>query len=686
MRQTVAMVKIGSPPELQDWLEGKPPQLAAAIASRIALRVLPLALERPATLQDAATRSTARVFRANAISRSARSYPGLKIAAAAAANAAARAAANANARTYAATNVALAARAAARAAAAAVGNVANSTTYSASAAARASDAAADREMLLEALGQDCSLWTGDERSIVAILARPLWPRGAVSPFAREWDEFRNRNDSARLWSNWIAWYERRLKGGRGEWGLPAEAERKMARWLIETDEGIWKAGENDPASLNAEIGAWLDELRPKPRERAARIDFFVSYASPNEAMAREAVRVLDEAGFSTFAMFKDIAPGHNFVTEMNRGLGAAKGLIGLFSQSYFESQHCLAELAFAYNSDPGGSKRFAQALLLEPCKLTPLARQVVYRSLIGLSQSERKAAILDLAPRRRAKRTKEQTADFAQEIVSPKPVLAASGKIAMAPNPAFDTPLAPQDMLDPIRQMLALLRATIPSLRGNMLEFLRNNFTGYDEELGEGRQNSSWGLLDTFMRNAETSFLATSRAEFDAGLTNQIEDIFRLHAKCRVAIKRADERFTALHDIEVDETAAGQAIASPVTGLADAAEALKAGGLTEPSFDRGMDEIVRMGRDQQHPPVPRAEPVSVEAPVPDISQSAEALQDKVTVEAVSGRKAWVIGALGIARETLNLLRSTASLARQELVKQAMGKLAEAIDKLKDLLL
>lgn len=82
MRQTGAMVEIGSPQKLQDWLGGKPPQLAAAIASRIALRVLPLALaDRTGSGQAAARRLTLAVFRANTISRSARTYPDREIAA-----------------------------------------------------------------------------------------------------------------------------------------------------------------------------------------------------------------------------------------------------------------------------------------------------------------------------------------------------------------------------------------------------------------------------------------------------------------------------------------------------------------------------------------------------------------------------------------------------------------------------
>ncbi len=262
--------------------------------------------------------------------------------------------------------------------------------------------------------------------------------------------------------------------------------------------------------------------------------------------------------------------------------------------------------------------------------------------------------------------TPDKIAEFAQQIVSPQPVVAASGKLAMVPNPGYDTAASPQDLLDPIRQMLLLLGPLLRSIRENTPPIIRRNLETYYEDLKAHQQDACWGALDRLMRNAETSFRAGDPREFDPGEADQLEDVFSQHGKIMTALNHADERLRELQGIKVDEAASGEDILAPVKAIETAAQTLKDNGLTEPSFDQGMDQIVRMGREQASPPPPQP--------------------GRVPVEAISGLKVWVIGALGIAKETLYLLGSTASLAMLPVASQAMQFLNEAIRALMALLL
>ena len=122
----------------------------------------------------------------------------------------------------------------------------------------------------------------------------------------------------------------------------------------------------------------LDERKPQ-----TQWDFFISYSKSDERSAQEVAAVLEEAGYSTLAQFKDIKPGNNFVREMQDGLKKSKRVVVLLSPEYEASNHCRAEWAAAYNCDPSGKERVLVQILLRETEMNPLAKQVVYQSLIG---------------------------------------------------------------------------------------------------------------------------------------------------------------------------------------------------------------------------------------------------------------------------------------------------------------
>ncbi|MGE3692279.1 MAG: toll/interleukin-1 receptor domain-containing protein [Novosphingobium sp.] len=656
-------MRIKSDEDLKSWLADKPSELSAALASRIALRILPFGItlfERANLHLKVRNRLILAMLRNIVISRSAQYYPDREIAEAVKANAARASSALERATVDPRTSAAVRAISATRAVAA------ESAAFNA-AVATGENSKLDHSasMVWDQISGDCAEWDIGNQTIGTFLACPLSMSGSFDPFGPlERPLFAESQIEKGDWSNWIAWYDLKLKGSSSEWGLPPEQDAEMARRLIEADENFWKRGEENPAWLNAELGRWLEELRTPVEFAASPQRYFISYASADEAMAKEVAEVLAGAGLDSFAMFKDIGPGSNFVVEMNRGLAESGHFIALYSDAYFGSDHFQAEWATAYNRDPSGKRTQIRAFLLEPCELTPLARQVVYKQLHQLDKAERKLAILDWLRWEPAKRSPGEVLKLAGEMVSPQPQISASGKITVAPNPAFDVASNPQDLIDPGRQLRVLLHTTLPMLDGNQFKFLRNNFDACHDELTAHGRNSSWGMLDRLMRNAQTSYRSTDPREFDPGLIAQIDDIFSLFAKCMTALEKADERFRELHGIEIDEVVGGNAISEPVGDFEKAAGLLAAAELTEPSFDQAMEQLVELGREQEYPPPPTP---------------------SVPSEAVSGRKAWWIGALGIAKETWNLLGSTASIASHPAAKAAVEVLGKAIAKLLELL-
>jgi len=162
-------------------------------------------------------------------------------------------------------------------------------------------------------------------------------------------------------------------------------------------EEIWARG---PRAVNAEIARLISQERDTERAifeygTAPNWDFFLSYSKEDEAFARWIKALLNQAGFSVFAQFNNMPPGSNFVREMQRGLSESSRLVALLSPAYVKSDHCQAEWAVAYNDDPSGERRKLVPFLIRPTTLPPLAQQIIYRPLVGLSPADVAAAVLE---------------------------------------------------------------------------------------------------------------------------------------------------------------------------------------------------------------------------------------------------------------------------------------------------
>lgn len=290
------MAEIGSPEALADWLEGKPPELVVALASRIALRVLPLAItgnkQEPITLA---------AFVVCAIAGFSHKKPGLKFSNLAASRVLAHQPtafsdadyfafsfawrvfvdlarldeANENAKTRAILHSIFGSAGTAAGLAASFDNL-----YTIGASrfheerikrekadgtfpARKSgliDATAV-QMMADSVKQDCDYWERGGIALSNILARPLWPEGAPDFFLREYnralDLWRTEPEN---WSNWIEWYERKLRGSRSDWGLPFKQDEELSQRFLQADSDFWSRVDGTPSISNSAIGGWKWEL------------------------------------------------------------------------------------------------------------------------------------------------------------------------------------------------------------------------------------------------------------------------------------------------------------------------------------------------------------------------------------------------------------------------------------------
>jgi hypothetical protein len=222
-------------------------------------------------------------------------------------------------------------------------------------------------------------------SASALAARPLWlteiPTWARHAWRRLGEALLKENQD---WLVWTDWYRARLEGER------VNEAPEIARVMIANE--LWSQG---PRTVNAEIARLIEQQDHEILERTSQDwDFFLSYSREDEPFARWIEKLLKVVERSVFAEFTEMPVGSNFVREMQRGLARSSRFMALLSPAYVKSDHCQAEWSAAFNADPGGATRKLVPFLVCPTELPPLARQIVYKPLVGLSSADAATAIL----------------------------------------------------------------------------------------------------------------------------------------------------------------------------------------------------------------------------------------------------------------------------------------------------
>ncbi|SQD98371.1 MULTISPECIES: TIR domain-containing protein [unclassified Parafrankia] len=135
----------------------------------------------------------------------------------------------------------------------------------------------------------------------------------------------------------------------------------------------------------------------------AGTDFFVSYATADEAWAEWIAWNLEEAGYSTRIQVWDFAVGSHFVHEMHRAAGGAARTVAVLSAEYLASAYAEAEWAAAWAGDPIGIHRRLLVLRVGECEQPGLLRQVVGTDLFDVDENTARDRVLAAARGQRHK-------------------------------------------------------------------------------------------------------------------------------------------------------------------------------------------------------------------------------------------------------------------------------------------
>lgn len=326
----------------------------------------------------------------------------------------------------------------------------------------------------------------------------------------------------------------------------------------------------------------------EPRlDRDTAVDFFVSYARADEAMAREIVDILDGAGYSSIVQFRDFVPGTNFVREMQRGLAASGRLIALLSPAYEASDHCQAEWSAAYAEDPGARNGKIVPFKIAAGEINKLARQIVYRSLIGLDAAERRVAVLETLGHWR------ETLDKAASIAVPD-IAVENGRITVRPGssrgaPALSDPSAAERAR--LLQHVARIRDTYPdnAIR-RPLRYIQD-YASHLECCGNAPDVEWLSDCEFPFRRA---FEASDRREWPDGFPEDAEGFFARHKRF---VRHFDlaPRERALAEFTMDpKRATGKAISDPMRAVGEAVRDMSQNGLTTPEFDATIERQIEI--------------------------------------------------------------------------------------------
>jgi hypothetical protein len=80
------------------------------------------------------------------------------------------------------------------------------------------------------------------------------------------------------------------------------------------------------------------------RAATASIDVFISYASPDSAVAESVCESLERAGIICWIAPRDVTPGSFYANEIVHALDAAKTIVLILSQNAAASPHVLREI------------------------------------------------------------------------------------------------------------------------------------------------------------------------------------------------------------------------------------------------------------------------------------------------------------------------------------------------------
>jgi hypothetical protein len=128
---------------------------------------------------------------------------------------------------------------------------------------------------------------------------------------------------------------------------------------------------------------------------AAKKDFFISYNKADKAWAEWIAWQLEAAGYTTIIQAWDFKPGTNWVLRMDKAIKQAHRIMPVLSSFFLEALYTQPEWAAGFALDPTGEKGILIPARIGLCDLDGLLAQIVYINLVGLNESDAKAALLN---------------------------------------------------------------------------------------------------------------------------------------------------------------------------------------------------------------------------------------------------------------------------------------------------
>jgi hypothetical protein len=335
------------------------------------------------------------------------------------------------------------------------------------------------------------------------------------------------------WMPWASWFDDCV-ASIDSFKLPFDISKQINLRIVHGDHepGFWL---NSPLRINDRIWDWIEESRNRI-ETAARV--FISYNSADVITAKDVGSEIESFGFQTFAQFKDMPSGSNFISEMQDGLASMGKFSPLYSPEYMASEICQAEWNAAYNMDRLGKRRLIIGFLLKPTALLPLQKQVVHVPLYGLTREKARAAIFQALTGNGEPASFSQSRKDASESASPEPVIDANGKLGVSPDAGTDAAFVDDELArlpESMRKLLASLIASLPSKNAPVM--LTHNLSDYRTEL---LINGASPRIADLIRSAEIIKVEIKDAiDFDAawyqaGIKLALEQFLELHERLRL--------------------------------------------------------------------------------------------------------------------------------------------------------
>src|SRR3954451_10564752 len=127
----------------------------------------------------------------------------------------------------------------------------------------------------------------------------------------------------------------------------------------------------------------------------AGLKIFVSYTSADRDWAHWIAWTLKEAGYEPFVHEWEVGAGESIPAWMERRLGEADRLIGVFSEKYTEALFSKSERTAAYWDDPMGKRGFLTPVAIEAIpKWPPFVAPLKRLSLVDLDPDAARAALI----------------------------------------------------------------------------------------------------------------------------------------------------------------------------------------------------------------------------------------------------------------------------------------------------